>query len=302
MEKKNNYTLPIAILISGIMISITLLFNSRNPSKIINPEIEKDERLQNKISIINEAVTPSSGVILPVSWNDLGAKLASVGVIDTDRFKAIYDQRGVFTSEYNNLLFGKNHGKLKITNENAGYLLNLFWALGLANKNPILDSGEMMDKTYGGAGNFASTGGWTIAKGPAMDHYSRHTFFVLTEEQQSLVEKISKGIYRPCCNNSTHFPDCNHGMAMLGLLELMASQGIGEEDMWKTALAVNSYWFPDSYMTIATYMDNNKGIKWKDVDSKEILGSDYSSKSGYTRIASQITLPDSIQGGGGCSV
>ena len=49
-------------------------------------------------------------------------------------------------------------------------------------------------------------------------------------------------------------------------------------------------------------MDNNKGIKWKDVDSKEILGSDYSSKSGYTRIASQITLPDSIQGGGGCSV
>ena len=67
--------------------------------------------------------------------------------------------RGAFTDEYKNLLFGQNDGKLKITNENAGYLLNLFWALGLANKNPILDTGEMANPAYGGAQNFASTGG-----------------------------------------------------------------------------------------------------------------------------------------------
>ena len=87
-----------------------------------------------------------------------------------------------------------------------------------------------------------------------MDHYNRHIFFKLTPEQQALVDKVSRGIYRPCCNNSTHFPDCNHGMAMLGFLELMASQGVSEQDMWKAALAVNSYWFPDTYINIATYI------------------------------------------------
>jgi len=176
-----------------------------------------------------------------------------IGTAISKNFNEKYEERGAFTDEYRTLLSGTSNGKLKITKENAGYLLNLFWALGLASKNPILDSGEMQNKAYGGAGNFASTGGWTLAASPAtgsgqgdaMEHYSRHMFFALTPEQQALVDKISSGIYRPCCNNSTHFPDCNHGMAMLGLLELMASQGVSEANMWKTALSVNSYWFPD---------------------------------------------------------
>ena len=134
-----------------------------------------------------------------------------------------------------------------------------------------------------------------------MDHYSKHKFFNLTSDQQALVDKISRGIYRPCCGNSTHFPDCNHGMAMLGLLELMASQGASEQDIWKAALAVNSYWFPDTYMTIAAYM-KSKGIEWKDANPQEILGAGYSSGQGYAKIASQIVAPSSSQSGGGCGV
>jgi hypothetical protein len=161
----------------------------------------------------------------------------------------------------------------------------------------------MVNPQYGGAQNFASTGGWTAAKGDAMEHYSKHTFFTLTAEEQAMVDRVSRNIYRPCCGNSTHFPDCNHGMAMLGLLELMASQGVGEQDMYKTALAVNSYWFPDTYLTIATYM-KSKGVEWKDVDSKEMLSANYSSNSGYQKIASQVTAPSNSQGGngGGCAV
>ena len=70
--------------------------------------------------------------------------------------------------------------------------LNLLWALGLGNKNEILDNGPMTDKKYGGAGRFASTGGWTLAQGDAMNHYSMHRFIGLTLEQQALVEKVSK--------------------------------------------------------------------------------------------------------------
>ena len=224
-----------------------------------------------------------------------------MGAIDADKFKAIYETRGAFTDEYKNLLFGQNDENLKITKDNAGYLLNLFWALGLANKNPILDSGEMVNPAYGGAKNFASTAGWTMAKGDSMDHYSRHIFFALTDEQQALVEKVSRGIYRPCCGNSTHFPDCNHGMAMLGLLELMASQGVSEEDMWKAALAVNSYWFSDTYITIAAYM-KNKNIDWKDVNPQEMLGINYSGAQGYARVASEVVQPAEQRGGNGCGI
>lgn len=249
-----------------------------------------------QIHVSEETVLPSGGVELQVKWGNLGSKLVDVGAIDAEIFKAMYEQRGAFTKEYETLLLGQSSGNLKITKDNAGYLLNLFWALGLASKNPILDSGEMADKAYGGAGNFASTGGWTLSVGNSMEHYSKHAFFELTSEQQLLVDKVSRGIYRPCCGNSTHFPDCNHGMAMLGLLELMASQGANEQEMWKTALIVNSYWFPDTYLTIATYM-KGKGIEWKDVSPEEVLGVNYSSASGFASVASKVTMPKQQRGG-----
>ena len=296
IKKDSPYATPIAIIIVGIMLSSAVFFGLRNPSK--ETPLQK---AQSQVSALEEAVLPSKGVVLPASWGNLGVQLVDSGAIDADKFKAIYEERGAFTDEYKNLLLADNNGKIKITRENSGYYLNLFWALGLANKNPILETGEMVDPKYGGAGNFASTGGWTIAKGNPMDHYSKHAFITLTTEQQALVDKVSRGIYRPCCGNSVHFPDCNHGMAMLGLLELMASQGASEQDMWKTALVVNSYWFPDTYLTIATYM-KDKGIEWKNVNPQEILGANYSSGQGFAKIAAQVTKPASSQSAGGCGV
>jgi len=122
--------------------------------------------------------------------------------------------------------------------------LNMLWAFGLANKNEILENGPMMDPKYGGADNFASIGGWTLAKGSAMDHYSHHEMLKLTPEQQKKVKRTSKNIYRPCCNNPAYFPDCNHGMAMLGALEIMASQGASEREMYRIAEDLNKQWFP----------------------------------------------------------
>jgi len=302
-EEMNKYIVPVSVVIASIIISGAWIYNSKKGYGILSAagSGSAPQNVQLSPSALEESVLPSSGVVLPVVWGDLGSKLVSVGAIDSEKLKAIYDQKGVFTDEYKTLLLGSSENKLKITKNNAGYLLNLFWALGLASKNPILDSGEMKDPKYGGAQNFASTGGWTVAVGSPMDHYSNHKFFELTSEQQALVDKVSKGIYRPCCGNSTHFPDCNHGMAMLGLLELMASQGVSEQDMWQTALAVNSYWFPNNYLTIATYM-KNKGVEWKNVNPEEVLGADYSSSQGYARVALQVTEPQQQRNGNGCGV
>ena len=300
IKKDKDYILPLNIIIVGAMLAGAIIYSAKLKAEggfqVTNKTPE-----QMAVLALEEKVLPTNGVTLPVTWGDLGAQLVDNGAIDADKFKAIYEQRGTFTNEYENLLLGKNNGKLKITSENSGYILNLFWALGLANKNSILENGPMVDPKYGGTGNFASTGGWTIAKGKPMDHYSKHKFLNLTTEQQTLVEKISRGIYRPCCGNSVYFPDCNHGMAMLGLLELMASQGVSERDMWRTALIVNSYWFPDTYLTIATYM-KNKGVEWKNVNPQEILGASYSSAQGYAKIAAQVVQPAQKGGGGGCGV
>ncbi|MEK7608340.1 MAG: hypothetical protein AAB495_02075 [Patescibacteria group bacterium] len=237
---------------------------------------------------LEEAVIPSGGVYIPVRWGDAGKKLVESGVLDRGKFDSLYADRGGLTDETKKLLERSDNERIVITPENSGQVLNLLWAFGLANNNPILDYGPMRDPSYGGADRFASTGGWTLAKGNVMDHYSRHAIIELTSDQQKLVEKVAKGIYRPCCGNATYFPDCNHGMAMLGLLELMASQGVSEENMYRAALKVNSYWFPETYMTLARYFAN-KGVSWDAVDPKEVLGEEYSSASGYRQILSEVT-------------
>lgn len=236
-----------------------------------------------------------------LNWGNLGIQMVEAGVIDKVKFENLYEQRGGLSETDKKLLYGADNRELLITKENSGMMLNMLWAFGLANKNSILENGPMMDPMYGGAGNFASTGGWTLAKGSVMDHYSMHSFITLTKEQQTLVEKVAKNIFRPCCDNSTYFPDCNHGMAMLGLLELMASQGVNEQDMWKAALAVNSYWFPDTYLTIAAYM-KHKGVDWNNVDPREVLGVNYSSAQGYANVASRVIEPQQQRGGNGCGV
>lgn len=291
------YAVPIAIIIAGSMFAVSYyLVNTRG-------NYAARSSAQSAISTqLEESVIPSKGVELPVTWDDLGKRMVELGAIDADKMAALYQNRGGFSAEYKKLLLQGGNGKLTMTRENAPYLLNLLWALGLANKNVILeDKTEMMNPEYGGAGNFASTGGWTIAKGDAMTHYNMHKLVTLSAEQQQLVDRVSRNIFRPCCGNSAHFPDCNHGMAMLGLLELMAAQGVGEEEMYKAALAVNSYWFPDTYLTIAMYMQS-RGVAWDKVSPKEMLGAEYSSGAGFREISSQVETLPSGGGGSGCDV
>lgn len=288
----------------GAVFVINFLFDidlSVRPRLSSEPAANATQAEPEQTGAVNEnAVLPAQGVTLPVRWGDLGKRMTDAGVIDAQKFEALYAQRGGLDENTKRLLTGTDNGALVITQQNSGAILNLLWALGLGNKNAVLDSGPMKDPQYGGADKFASTGGWTLAKGSVMNHYSKHALVTLTQEQQALVERVAKNVYRPCCGNSTYFPDCNHGMAMLGLLELMAAQGVSEAQMYKTALAVNAYWFPDTYLTIAKYFAK-RGVSWAQIDPKEALNSTYSSAQGYRQILSEVE-PVKPQGGGGCGV
>ncbi len=287
------YIVVAPVLIAGIWLYAT----GALPSRMQKGEVaqETPEALD-----LEDAVLPQEGIVLPIQWGSLGMDMMQAGVIDEEKLQALYESRGGLPEDMKKLLYESNTQEVRMTYENSGILLNLLWGFGLGNKNSILETGPMQDPRYNGAGNFASTGGWTLATGGAMDHYSQHPFVVLTLEQQALVERVSKGIFRPCCGNSTYFPDCNHGMAMLGLLELMAANGVSEEDMYKVALQVNSYWFPDTYLTIATYFAK-QGVSWDMVSPKEALGDQYSSGSGYQRVRALVE-PVKQQGGGGCGL
>jgi len=242
MEDHNKLNFPVAIVVAALILGGAWVYTQKpasegNMAGLLNPTQEQ------------------GGITLPVKWGGLGVKMISVGVIDAEKFESLYASRGGLDENVRRLLYEENNDNLKITAENSGVILNLLWALGLGNRNDILIYGPMT--TYDGknptsieemltnASRFASTGGWTLAKGHAMEHYARHPFVILNEEQQALVENVSKNVYRPCCSNSTYFPDCNHGMAMLGLLELMASQGVSEKEMYDFAAKVNALWFPE---------------------------------------------------------
>lgn len=235
-----------------------------------------------------------------VPWNGHGAHLVATGTIDEKKFEALYAKRGGLDADTKRILSDPNAATMIITEDNASVMLNMLWAFGLGNKNEILTDGEMADPRYGGAGKFASTGGWTLAAGEPMSHYSKHAWVVLSADQQNLVDRVSRGIYRPCCNNSTHFPDCNHGMAMLGLLQLMAAQGASERELYTAALAVNKLWFPGTYDTIGAFL-KKKGVDPRTVAPDKLLGAAFSSSSGYKAILAEVE-PSTRGKGGGCGV
>ena len=303
-KPKKDRLLPFSIIFSALIIAGAWVYDAGQAGTDYQTK-EIASETNEEISSLNIL---EKETILPVKWNDLGLQMIKAGVIDAEKFESVYAERGSLNTEEKTLLYGSNNGNLVINERNSGVILNLLWAFGLANKNEILEKGPMM--TYDGAdspaealakaGNFASTGGWTLAQGNTMNHYSRHAFIALTPEQQESVQNVSENIYRPCCNNATHFPDCNHGMAMLGLLELMASQGISEEEMYQVALQVNNYWFPDTYLAVAEYL-KLQGISWSEADPKEILGANFSSAAGYRRILTLIKPPEK-KNGGSCGV
>lgn len=294
-KKDSNLGLITSILVSGLVVGISIVYSTGRRSQPAPSVPEKS-----KTVVLETTTAVPESVELPVRWGDMGARMVTSGVINKEAVEALYATRGGMTEEMKELMYGTTNGKLRITEANASFLLNLLWGLGLGNKNSILEKGPMTNPAYGGAGNFASTGGWTLAQGGAMQHYSRHEFFSLSAAQQEMVERVAKNIYRPCCDNSTHFPDCNHGMAMLGLLELMASQDASEKEMYDAALVVNSFWFPSQYRTIARAL-SAKGISPAAVDSKMVLGAEYSSVSGFRDIAATVP-PEATKGGGGCGI
>lgn len=244
---------------------------------------------------------------LPVSFGDIGPQLLAAGAIDYDLFVQIYEQAGQTLNESQLAMLEKgSDAPVVINQDNAYFLLNFLWALGLTNQNPLLDEGPLMQYSEGDIGRFASTGGWTVGKQPANELYSSTPLVSLTAEQQVHLENVAYNVYRPCCDNHTAFADCNHGMAMLGLLELMAGQGASEDEMFEAAKYVNSFWFPQQALETAVFFQATMKLDYHDVDGRMAAGPEVFSGSGFRSVhewlASNGQLEQTPSSGGGCGV
>jgi hypothetical protein len=253
----------------------------------------------------NEATTMINQINPPEG--DIGPQMLSSGAIDLDKFTRVYTQGGhPLTDEQMNILTQGSNSKIVINQSNAQFLLNFFWAFGLVNQNPVLTEGQMMARGKTQLGNFASTGGWTIGAKTPTELFASTLIIPLTDEQQARVMEVASAVYRPCCNNPTSFPDCNHGMAMLGLLELMASQNATADDMFAAAKYVNAFWFPQQMLEVASLIKANQNLDFAQADHRQVVSKNYSSSSGFQQVhqwlASNGLLQLAPNSGGSCGV
>ena len=253
---------------------------------------------------ITQKVLPNE-VRLGVSYGETVKKLVDVGAIDIQKFLQLYEGRGGLSDKEKKLLEEGSNEEIVVTQQNSGLILNLLWPLGIANKTRVLSDGPMGTEYKNEVGNFASTGGWSVGKVDGGKLFNKYEILPLTQEQEATVKELAENIYRPCCGNSTYFPDCNHGAAMLAFLELAVVQGMPKDEIYKKALDLNAYWFPQTYTELAMYFQTEKNTTWENVDPKEVLGDSYSSGQGYRAINEQLAakgMIPQVKGGGGCGV
>lgn len=270
-------------------------------------DVEAATAEHNEMSALLDQVNPPDGYELPVLYGDFAPKLVASGVIDYTGFVKLYQEIGSPLSEQQIALLTRGSDAPVIINKkNQHFLLNLFWALGLANQNRILTDGPMMRNGKEQVVNFASTGGWTLASAPVGELYASQSIIPLTGEQQKRLEEVAAGVYRPCCDNPTHFPDCNHGMAMLGLLELMASRDASVGEMFEAAKYVNAFWFPQQSLEVAVLFKTAKNVEFIQVEASQVVGQQLFSGSGFQSVhqwlAQSGKLDQAPDGGGSCGV
>ena len=223
-------------------------------------------------------MTSTEGFDTGVSFGDSIQRLIAAGALNPERLKS--SSKGL-PAWVDRLLAAPSTEPIVFTRDTAPYLVNLLWPLGLANRARFNAESPINTEQLSG---FASTGGWTL--GREIDgsvYFNKVAAVPLTEKQEILALGIAQHSFRPCCDNSTYFQDCNHGSALLGLIELAVSQGMRSAAIYRIALAANAYWFPAQYAKTALYFWSFEHRPWNYIAPDRILGANFSSLSGWKR-------------------
>ncbi len=292
-----NYV-PIIILSFLILLLLFLV-----PAHARTPAVSKGAVASSTIQEIVEEVLPIQGFQTKLVLGKVVPMMVQAGIIDITKVGAYYQVKGGIPAEKLAVLTQTSNTPLVVSKDNASWLINILWPIGLSNfmrvndQSPIV--GEKLD-------HYASTAGWTLGKiQGGGTYFDSFPLVSLTAQQEQRVKHIAEITYRPCCDNSSFFQDCNHGSAALGIIELGVAQGLSDNEIYKTILDFNSFWFQQEYLETALYFKLVKHMDWRDVDPKLILSKDYSSLSGWNKNVHTVMskfpgLVPNVPSGGSC--
>lgn len=228
-----------------------------------------------------ETVYPDSGFRSRIVLNDAVVRLVAHDVIVPEKLEALMASGGGWPEGLETVLTTPLAEPIRLTRETARVWVNLLWPLGLANHLGInAESPIRGDNLFG----FASTGGWQLGREPnGGAYFDRFAILPLEDSQEARVRALADSIFRPCCNNSAFFQDCNHGSAMYGLIQLGVSQGLTDDELYQEARAFNAFWFPDAYIKTAIYLKLVAGVAWEDVPASVVVGPKFSAITPWRR-------------------
>ena len=225
-----------------------------------------------------EVVAPKAGIDTGVSFGSAIRKLIAVGALDPGKLKRLTQGVPDWVEE---LFAAPSSEPIVFTRDRAPYLVNLLWPIGLSSKAGFNRKSPIATIQIPG---LASTGGWTLGRAPnGYVYFDTVDAVMMNQRQEALALAIASTAFRPCCDNSTYFQDCNHGSALLGLIELAAAQGKSEEAIYRIAVVANSYWFPEQYAKTALYARHFEGASWNAAPARLIMSAAFSSLSGWER-------------------
>ena len=158
----------------------------RSESTALNAVEENNKDL---VSIQKKVI--KKNYVFKIKWGDLGKRMVEDGVIDKAKLAQAVAGADKLPKDLDKY-FEDGQNRVEINQENAQFWVDVLWGLGLANKNKILEEGEMMRD--GDASGFASTGGWSLGPVDPMSVYSKYAYVNLSEKQQKTVEEIAGNI------------------------------------------------------------------------------------------------------------
>ncbi len=272
-------------------------------------------------TLLAAQITPTTGYTLSFKWGASIHKLVETGALNVSNLSIILNNsKQPLTPVEKSILNGTYNGYIQFNSTNAEFVQLILWSLGINNNNTILNNGPIINASipyatqinnnatlnqkvtpqYVASHYFASTGGY----GPLGKlQLGGLDIINLTSQQQALMYDVATHSYRPCCDNPTAFPDCNHGAAALGLVELLASQNANQSQMFDAVKYFYQYQFPQQYTEIAAYFDSH-GENYSQVNSSEVMGYSFSSYSGFSNVNQYLIkngiLQQTTSGGASC--
>ena len=286
-KKANHVYRMLAIGLVSVMIIFGLVFVTAHKSvpatnavvSALAPNTIVNQSSTNQTAILLSSLFPNQGFKTAVRLNNIVPELVSSGAINLTKVEELYGKN--LTQQEFDILTKPSNTNLTLNSSNANFYLLIFWALGIANKNQVLDNfSALANASNYSVADFASTGGWTLGTNSnSMAYFNKLSLLNFTPSEQNEMYDVATHSYRPCCDNPTAFPDCNHGAALLALTELGASEGLNVSQLYTLDLQAQTLWFPSYYATTALELHYKNVSYW--ANPRLVLSANYSSASGW---------------------